>query len=209
MKWWAILQSFTFLLIVAQGSQPVRRNNSVTLNGRVSDSVGRSLKGVTITVTDADGKAIATAMTDDTGEYSLRGLSPGNVSLNAEALGFTRSKSLQTLGVGQNLWDTCLFLGRLAEGGTHSIHGRALTTDGGVIPNATITLMSVFDSRVSGQVRTNAEGNYSITTSEPGQYALTAARCNYQASADTVVFPFDDNSNRTVDFHLRKGPACS
>ena len=49
----------------------MRRNNSVTLNGRVSDSVGRSLKGVTITVTDADGKAIATAMTDDTGEYKV------------------------------------------------------------------------------------------------------------------------------------------
>ena len=99
--------------------------------------------------------------------------------------------------------------GTLSGGWNTSIHGRALTTDGGVIPNATITLMSVFDSRVSGQVRTNAEGNYSITTSEPGEYTLTAARCNYQASADTVVFPFDDNSNRTVDFHLRKGPACS
>lgn len=208
MKWLATLLVLLASLTTNTGSQRVRPSASVDLVGRVSDWQGCVLPDVTITVTSAAGSTLGTAKTDGNGDFRLTGLTRGMVTVRAESPGWGRAESRQSLAPGQNLWDTGLVLGRLAPGGSHSITGQVLSADGTPIPHATVSLLSVFDPSVPGQVRTNANGNYVITATNPGQYILTAVKCNYEVAVATAIFELDDNAGATVNFRLQKGRPC-
>ncbi|HEX3281035.1 MAG TPA: carboxypeptidase-like regulatory domain-containing protein, partial [Pyrinomonadaceae bacterium] len=60
---------------------------SGTLHGVVSDELGASVVGATVTVTDATGVA-KTAVTNGEGAYTVSGLAPGTYSVKVEAPGF-------------------------------------------------------------------------------------------------------------------------
>src|SRR5580693_1582407 len=61
-----------------------------TLRGRVTDPTGAVIPQATVTATGPDGKK-TTAVTDNQGNYELKGLPPGNYTITTSAKGFAVS----------------------------------------------------------------------------------------------------------------------
>jgi hypothetical protein len=71
-----------------------------SLQGRVLDPSGAVIPQAQVTVTSAAGKTVTTA-SDGSGSYQVRGLSPGNYTVNATTAGFAPFSSTVTLTAGQ------------------------------------------------------------------------------------------------------------
>src|SRR5881396_71987 len=61
-----------------------------TLTGRVSDPSGASIPGATVQVRNTGTNEVATAITDDQGNYRVPLLKPGTYSVTAELTGFKK-----------------------------------------------------------------------------------------------------------------------
>ncbi|MEZ5416966.1 MAG: carboxypeptidase-like regulatory domain-containing protein [Vicinamibacterales bacterium] len=76
---------------------------NASLSGSVTDESKGVLPGVTVTATDLATGRVATAVTDERGEYVMRNLAPGRYSVVAELSGFgTATIPALELRVGQN-----------------------------------------------------------------------------------------------------------
>ena len=60
------------------------------LTGIVSDETGAVLPGVEITLTNQDTNVVRTALSGDTGDYTLTGVTIGTYTVTAELVGFKR-----------------------------------------------------------------------------------------------------------------------
>lgn len=65
--------------------------------------------------------------------------------------------------------------GSLAQGTTATLSGTVMDASGGVLPEVTVTLLSV-DQGLQRQVTSNAEGFFVFPLVQPGRYTLTASR---------------------------------
>ena len=72
-----------------------------TLQGRVLDPSGAVIPQAQVTVTSSSGKT-ATVVSDGAGSYQVRGLAPGDYTVNAATPGFAPFSSTVTLAAGQN-----------------------------------------------------------------------------------------------------------
>jgi hypothetical protein len=90
---------------------------NATVLGVVTDESKGVLPGVTVTATDLGTGRVASAVTDERGEYQIRNLPPGRYSVTAELSGFgTATVPILELRVGQNATlPFSLSLGALAE----------------------------------------------------------------------------------------------
>lgn len=87
------------LLLSASGASA----QEATLAGVVTDDTKSALPGVTVTATSVDTGRVVTAVSDDRGEYRLRGLAPGRYRIQAELSGFASTIVPEVeLLVGQN-----------------------------------------------------------------------------------------------------------
>jgi hypothetical protein len=71
-----------------------------TLQGRVLDPSGAVIPQAQVTVTSASGTT-ASAVSDGSGSYQVRGLAPGDYTVNATSAGFAPFSSTVTLAAGQ------------------------------------------------------------------------------------------------------------
>jgi len=71
-----------------------------SLQGRVLDPSGAVIPQAQVIVTSASGKTV-TAVSDGTGSYQVRGLAPGDYTVNATTAGFAPFSSTVTLAAGQ------------------------------------------------------------------------------------------------------------
>jgi hypothetical protein len=67
---------------------PAAPVTTATVRGHIADPTGALIPGATITITNADGKAVATATADATGHYEANGLTPGSYIVRASYAGF-------------------------------------------------------------------------------------------------------------------------
>jgi hypothetical protein len=74
---------------------------AAALQGRVLDPSGAVIPQAQVTVTSASGTT-ATAVSDGTGSYQVRGLAPGDYTVNATSAGFAPFSSTVTLAAGQS-----------------------------------------------------------------------------------------------------------
>src|SRR5687767_12060799 len=74
----------SLVVVVAQQSRG-------TLRGVISDELGATIVGATVTLTGADG-VDKTVVTNNDGVYSFTALAPGKYLLRAEAIGFAASE---------------------------------------------------------------------------------------------------------------------
>jgi hypothetical protein len=82
----AILPLAIGLLLL--GASPAAAQTSATLAGRVEDTNGHVLPGVTVTATHVDTSAVRTLVTDAGGRFTFSGLPAGEYRLRAEIAGF-------------------------------------------------------------------------------------------------------------------------
>jgi hypothetical protein len=66
---------------------------TATIHGHIADQTGALIPGAKVTVTDASGKAVATATADASGAYEIKGLAAGDFVINAEFSGFAAFRS--------------------------------------------------------------------------------------------------------------------
>ncbi|MDX6461138.1 MAG: hypothetical protein QOE55_4835, partial [Acidobacteriaceae bacterium] len=71
-----------------------------SLQGRVLDPSGAVIPQAQVIVTSASGKTV-TAVSDGAGSYQVRGLAPGDYTVNATTAGFAPFSSTVTLAAGQ------------------------------------------------------------------------------------------------------------
>ncbi|MXZ36244.1 MAG: carboxypeptidase regulatory-like domain-containing protein, partial [Acidobacteria bacterium] len=99
--------------------------------GRVVDTTGAVMVGVTITATsEAKGLTYSTA-TNEVGEYELRGLLPDTYTLTAEATGFKRYENTGVIVYSQSprRVDITMEIGELADAITVTEEGARIETD--------------------------------------------------------------------------------
>jgi len=66
---------------------------TAALHGHITDQTGALIPGAKVTVTSAEGKAVATATADASGAYEVRGLKPGGYIVSATFPGFAPFQS--------------------------------------------------------------------------------------------------------------------
>jgi carboxypeptidase family protein len=71
-----------------------------TVRGAVTDTSGGVLPGVTVTATSADGRVVATAVTDEAGGFTIESLPAGRLRLAYELEGFAGSVAALTIESG-------------------------------------------------------------------------------------------------------------
>ena len=101
-----LLLAFTLALAVAvaRGQAPAPdQPASASVRGHVADPSGARIPGATVTVTNALGVPVKSAVANETGEYSITGLAPGSYIVEASRSGFALYTSVTfRLEAGQN-----------------------------------------------------------------------------------------------------------
>ena len=83
--------SYSFLsVLLLIGASAMAQDFRATLNGRVTDSSGGAIPGVTVQVRNTGTNEITTVITDDQGNYNAPLLKPGTYSISAEQTGFKK-----------------------------------------------------------------------------------------------------------------------
>src|ERR1051326_5785560 len=78
----------TFGLLLAASAAFAQRTTTGTMAGKVVDSSGAVLPGVTVTVSSPEALGQFSAVTDDRGEYRVNNLPPATYDIRAELTGF-------------------------------------------------------------------------------------------------------------------------
>src|SRR5712692_5601164 len=92
---------FTLFALCATGAAAQEFRGAVT--GRVTDSTGAIIPGTTVTVTNVATGAAATATTNETGNYTVPYLTPGNYTVVFELMGFRKVSRTVEVRVGDRV----------------------------------------------------------------------------------------------------------
>ena len=95
------LRFFTICALATVAVPAVAQEFRATVTGRVTDTSGGAMPGVTITITNTQTNENATALTNSEGLYSLPFLKPGIYKISAQLSGFRRYEQQLQLEVGQ------------------------------------------------------------------------------------------------------------
>ncbi len=109
---------FVFTLIALCGSHALAQEITGTINGTVKDANGAAVGGATVTITDAEKKAIArTVVTGDDGFFSAPNLTSAYYDISVEARNFKKHVETKVkLNVGERRTvDVSLEAGNIAE----------------------------------------------------------------------------------------------
>ena len=185
----AILIAFLILTPAAFAQTP-----TASVVGRVTDSSGGVLPGVTVTVTNPDTNRSAEAVTNETGDYTILFLNPGRYVLEANLSGFRAYRRSEfTLEVEQTLrLDVRMELGAITEIVNVTETAPVLNTEtsvrGDVTTKAEIAELPLADRSfanlafLSGSVTPKTDG-------ADGAFAVNGAR------ADNAGFLLDGMNN--------------
>src|SRR5262245_34964724 len=76
------------LLFLLQATNVFSQSSNATLSGTVADAAKALIPGVTITATNTETGVASSAVSNETGTYSISGLLPGVYTVSAELPGF-------------------------------------------------------------------------------------------------------------------------
>ena len=136
------------------------------LGGRVTAEDKSSVSEATVRlVTKGDGEG-ATAMVDDRGEYELRGVAPGEVTLTFQAQGFLSEK--KTLDTRQTTrLDVTLRRGLSLTG--------VVVSEGAGVPGASVSASSSAVNAQHAYVRSDEQGRFKLEGLVAGRYRVSAS----------------------------------
>jgi hypothetical protein len=200
------MQSYRFLLstalLLALAGSTTAQEFRATVKGQVVDSSKASLPGATVTVRNQDTNEVATATTNNDGNYTIPFLRPGTYTLTVEMSGFQKySRTDMRLEVGQVAQvNAQLGVGGLTENVNVSAEAPLLDTSnanrGTVIDSARIAELP-------------------LQSRSPMALAVLVAGVNYNAQA-IYLRPFDNGAladwsmnggqNRNNEFLLDGAP---
>jgi hypothetical protein len=149
------------------------------------------------------GAGRASGQTDDSGQYSLEGLSDGDYTVNLSGQGVSYRRSFAISG------DTPgdIVLPPIQITGTVTELGSGEPLDAAIVQAQLQTSDSAGGGRFSMKMGTgDSTGHYTIEDVDPGTYQVTARRDGYQAKVQTITVGSDSPS---LDFGLQRGEGIS
>jgi hypothetical protein len=165
------IAAITSLVAVAAGE--VRRDVVLTgagvLHGRVLRPSGEPVTVAAVTLTDARGEVVATAVTTSDGGYEMGDLHAGDYTLTATARGALPSAQTFSIdGVRPHRCDVVLVSNAAIAGAIRS------AASGVPVREAQVSLVDAYGN-VAAQALTGEDGRYHFCDLAPGTYTLTAS----------------------------------
>jgi hypothetical protein len=156
------------LLVTPQTHQGTLTSSAGGVSGRVTDASGANLPGVTVSVTDENGRVVGQGVTDADGEYEFGGVLPGRYAVVFDLVGFSRNRR-DGVSVDPGLTtevDATLSIGSVAEtvtvaaerGFRQRITGVSGGAAGGVIGQVAAPARSEIEDRI-GELTPAAQGH--------------------------------------------------
>jgi hypothetical protein len=161
--------------------------NNYSIAGRVLDSTGQSLTGVTVALS---GSQSATTTTDASGNYSFTIPAEGNYTVSAAKVHYVfapLTTSFSNLGGNQ----IANFSGTLNR---HTISGQ-VTSAGNALAGVAVSL----SGSQSDVAMTGPDGRFTFSMPAGGIYTVVPSRTNYLFTPASSIFT-DLDSSRIVDF---------
>lgn len=181
-----------------------------SLEGRVTETAAlQPVAGAQVTMLDAAGEVVSTAVTDAAGAFRLRAPAAGEYRLRAERVGLrTTLTRLVPLAPGETMvvevrmgaepvvLDTTVASARRRAG----ISGQVLDDITGLpVAGATVTLLDTRELR-AGRAQTDSSGRFHLRISAAGGYFIRTERPGYQGSTTNRLTVTPDD---TVEVELR------
>jgi Carboxypeptidase regulatory-like domain/Bacterial Ig-like domain (group 1)/Prenyltransferase and squalene oxidase repeat len=164
--------------LAAEAAPPTPTQGTVT--GRIVDSNGAGLSGVTITLSAPAGNVSSTS--NGNGDFAVAGLAVGQYQLTAAKPGYQSVQVSFSLAAGQQLVLAPITLGTIATSGI--IRGVVTkAADGTVLSGVTVTLAGS-PARVT---TTNDVGAYEFSSVPPGSVALSAGKTGFDTVTATAT----------------------
>ncbi|MEW4224362.1 carboxypeptidase regulatory-like domain-containing protein [Rossellomorea marisflavi] len=149
-------------------------------------ATGAPLPNATITLTDATGVVVSTAVTNTAGQYAFTGVTPGTYRVTANATNF--GPAISGVTVAPDVISNVSFALQPNPGVIQGIVRDSITNLG--IPNATITVRQFSgDGPVITTTLTDANGFFQTTQLSPQSYVVIASKDGYgtaTASAEVL-----------------------
>ena len=163
-----ILSAF-LLLAITQNLNA--QTTSGTLLGSVHDKSGAGVSDAKITVENNENGNRRATRTDDSGNYQLPNLPPGNYKVTASKTGFLEQtiKDFPLQFNQKNLIKLPLFTLKTA-----ALNGRTVDTAGNILPNARV-VVSNESGDVIREAITNQDGDFSVSNLPPDKYIINAS----------------------------------
>jgi len=163
-----------------------------TVSGKVVDSSGTGISGVTLTLN------LLTATTDAQGNYTISGVASGAHMLTPSKEGYTFSPTYRIVAVENSSVTVEDFVGSTGGGGGGgiTISGRITDASGAGIPDVQVLLSTGFSNWTT---TTDAQGFYAFNNIEDGGYGLLPSKKDYEFTPQTKSFMVS-GSNLSFNF---------
>jgi Carboxypeptidase regulatory-like domain len=189
------LMLLILMLAITCAAKAQQRDETASVRGRVTDLFGYGIEDATIQFfsrtwfkAPTEVKLVKSVTTDAQGNYTLDGLPYGYYIASVESRGFRYGEvSRVFLSTGENLLDMGLEVGALTDVPGIEISGTVLQTDKSPLIDATVTLMSAFDSEIACRTRTDKSGRYKFMVHTPSQYIIYASKEGFEVGAATTT----------------------
>jgi hypothetical protein len=189
------------LIALARGTPAVAQEFRATVTGRVTDSAGLAMPGVTVSASNTATGEVASAVSNNDGVYNLPFLRPGAYKLSAELQGFRKHEQQVQLEVGQSQTiNIALQVGQVSETITVEAQRASLDTE-------KADRGEVIDNKRIAELPLQARNPFSLS--------VLVAGVNYNAQA-IYLRPFDNGAladwsmnggaNRNNEFLLDGAP---
>lgn len=169
-----------------------------SLTGTVTNiTTQEPIAGVHVEVID-QGLAIASALTNDDGEYLIEGLAPGNYIVEASNQNYQHQLIAAQITANQiTVNDFSL------EPNPGTVTGTVMSAEGNPIAQAVVRIER--DGVMIATTLSDAEGKFLITGITPGSYSAQALADNFQSAREGVVVAANETSDVTFVLALSPG----
>jgi hypothetical protein len=206
---------FLFLFAYFSESDSQDKESPVIVKGRVVDYWGVPVSKVELSFYKITGdkinpisqSLIGKFKADQRGEFQIEGLPLGIYRVHVEngdfccvdiPIFYLYTNQARILDVGLPL--------ALTDGLRRiTVKGKITGLSNKPIDNATITFINAFDFQNCDQVRTNTNGDYELTTFQPGQYILYAFKPGFIVSATVIALYEGATEKRDIVLKPDKG----
>ena len=158
---------------------------------------GLPISGALVEI-NLSGIMVGSAITDNSGNYSISGIAPGSYVLEAYAANYQTGTAGVIMLAGQT--KTANFS---LEPNPGTISGTVTGAVSGLpIPGASIHV--IYEDSIIDSTLTDSSGNYTVTGLIPGSYSVTASKVNYDTGVTGAIVSAGQTT--TVDFALEPNP---
>jgi len=159
-------------------------SDTAILRGTVYDGQGRTLAGVELMVTYADG-SVARVVSSSLGDYEFNKLSRGFYVIEARLRGFREQRRFVFLKKGEShVMDICLQVGVMIDYlKSPIITCEVESLDGRKIKEATVSILNPYDQQIESTGYTNSKGQLNLQTNRGGHHVVFAYKDGYEVNS--------------------------